>query len=154
MSDWLVKLYDLPAEAPRLADDTTRVRKPIGPEHALLVDWVSSAFGPAWASELAVALANRPVSAFLAQRGAQLVGFACYDATAKGMFGPIGIAGDARGFGIGARLLTAALNDMRSAGYCYAVVGGVGPGAFFQRVAGAVEIPDSSPGPYAGMLRR
>ncbi len=154
MSDWLVKLYDLPAESPTAADATTRVRKPLGAEHTLLVDWVSTAFGPAWASELAVALANRPVSAFLAQRGAEVVGFACYDATARGLFGPIGVADDARGLGIGARLLSAALNDMRSAGYCYAVVGGVGPGEFFQRVAGAVEIPGSSPGPYAGMLRR
>ncbi|MBI3157660.1 MAG: GNAT family N-acetyltransferase [Burkholderiales bacterium] len=159
------------------------VRKPIGPEHDLTVAWVARSFGPGWASEVRVALDPRPVTLFVAvgsypadpaafaaqagvppdgtttERAAQpsqapaLLGFACYDATARGMVGPIGVADAARGRGVGAALLRACLRDMHAAGYAYAVAGGVGAPGFFRRVAGAVEIPDSSPGPYAGMLR-
>lgn len=154
MSDWLVKLYDLPLPAVgAVLPVGTAVRKPIGPEHRLVVDWVADTFGPGWASEAGVALCNRPVSLFLLQQGTAVRGFACYDATARGMFGPIGVHADARGRGLGAALLLACLHDMRSLGYAYAVVGGVGPGRFFERTAGAVEIPGSSPGPYRGMLR-
>ena len=154
MSDWLVKLYDLPLPSggPVLPGGAT-VRKPIGPEHQLVVDWAADAFGPGWASEAGVALCNRPVSLFVLQQGIALRGFACYDATARGMFGPIGVAPEARGQGLGAALLLACLHDMRSLGYAYAVVGSAGPGRFFERTAGAVEIPGSSPGPYRGMLR-
>lgn len=43
---------------------------------------------------------------------------------------------------------------MRSAGYGCAVIGGVSPREFYRRVAGAQVIEDSSPGVYAGILRK
>lgn len=130
------------------------VRKPIGPEHTTVVRWVEQTFGAGWASEVGVALANRPVTAWLAVRDGELLGFACYDATARGYFGPIGVAESVRGRQIGAALLLACLRDMRSAGYGYAIVGSVGTPDFFSRVAGAREIADSTPGLYGGMLAR
>ena len=57
-----------------------------------------------------------------------------------------------RGQGIGEALLIESLTAMREAGYGYAVIGGVGPAKFYERVAGAIEIPESTPGVYAGML--
>jgi len=153
MADMLIKLYDLPPAQP-LAPGLV-VRKPIGPEHRELIAWIEQRFGTAWAGEAEVALANRPVTLLIAQQdeGAPL-GFAAYDATARGMLGPIGVADDARRLGTGAALLQAALADMRAAGYAYAVAGAVGPAEFFQRVAGAVEIPGSAPGIYRGRIRR
>jgi predicted N-acetyltransferase YhbS len=151
MADLLVKLYALPPAPAHPAD--TRVRKPIGPEHDLLRAWVAAHFGPGWASEAGAALANRPVSLFVAVQGGQPVGFACYDATALGLFGPIGVAESARGRGVGAALLRACLDDMAALGYAYAVIGSAGPVEFFRREAGAEEIPGSTPGPYRGMLR-
>lgn len=153
MPDMLVKLYelpDLPAPLPGL-----QVRKPIGPEHRVLLRWVEQRFGDAWASETQVALHNCPVTVLVATSGEAtgLQGFACYDATARGMLGPIGVADHARTQGLGRALLLACLHDMRAAGYAYAVVGGAGVPAFFARCAGAVEIAGSSPGPYRGMLR-
>lgn len=129
--------------------------KPIGPEHDLITAWVAKTFSPGWGSEVRVALSNRPVSLFIATRGdpSELIGFCCYDATARGFVGPIGVAESARGTGVGAALLRACLADMRAVGYGYAVAGAVGAPEFFRRVAGAVEIPDSSPGIYCGMLR-
>ena len=149
--DMLIKLYAV-AE-PGRSGGAARLRKPIGPEHTLVADWVTTLFGAGWASEARVALTNRPVSLWVATRDADLLGFACYDATARGYLGPIGVAESARGQGLGAALLRASLHDMRSAGYGYAIVGGVGAPDFFRRVAGATEIPDSSPGLYANQLR-
>lgn len=152
--DMLIKLYGLADRDTGAIAPGCSIRKPIGPEHARVVAWVAERFGTSWASEAQVALANRPVSLFIALRDETLLGFACYDATARGFVGPIGIAEAARGAGLGAALLTACLRDMRAMGYGYAVAGAVGAAGFFERVAGATEIPGSTPGVYRGMLRR
>lgn len=148
--DMLIKLYPAP---PLPAADLGLVRKPIGPEHSAITHWVATRFGAGWASEAQVALSNRPVTLWIAARDTTLLGFACFDATARGFFGPIGVDDAARGQGVGAALLLACLADMRACGYGYAIAGGVGTPDFFRRVAGAVEIPDSTPGLYAGQLR-
>jgi GNAT superfamily N-acetyltransferase len=156
MTDMLIKLYDLPAAGSSTAlpgVQAPAIRKPIGPEHDAVIAWVQEAFGAGWASEARVALQNRPVSLYVALQGGELVGFACYDATARGFVGPIGVRETARRAGTGAALLRATLADMRAAGYGYAIAGSVGPGEFFRRVAGATEIADSSPGLYAGLLK-
>jgi hypothetical protein len=157
--DLLIKLYGSTigsndALGSPIAREGVDIRKPIGPEHTTVARWVEKQFGVGWASEVQVALANRPVSAWLATRSGELLGFACYDATARGFFGPIGVSEAARGQHLGAALLLACLRDMRTVGYGYAVVGGVGAPEFFRRVAGATEVPDSTPGMYAGMLAR
>lgn len=36
--------------------------------------------------------------------------------------------------------------------YGYAIIGWVGPAEFYAKAVGAVEIPDSTPGVYRGML--
>jgi GNAT superfamily N-acetyltransferase len=151
--DMLIKLYALSASA-RTALPQYAIRKPLGPEIDLVIDWIAREFSTGWASEARVALGNRPVSLYVALRERKLVGFCCYDATARGLVGPIGVASTERGAGFGAALLRACLGEMRSVGYAYAVAGAVGAPEFFHRVAGAVEIEGSTPGPYAGMLPR
>ena len=42
---------------------------------------------------------------------------------------------------------------MRTLGYGYAIIGDVGPSAFYERTVGATLIPDSEPGVYAGLLK-
>src|SRR5690349_13981249 len=121
--DMLIKLYALPAIASRAPADGITIRKPIGPEHDLLVAWVAEHFGKGWASEARVALSNHPISLFVATQSGNLTGFACYDATARGLFGPIGVAASARKAGIGEALLLACLHDMKTMGYAYAVAG-------------------------------
>ena len=132
--------------------NTAVVRKPIGPDHDLVTRWVAARFGPGWASETQVALSNRPITLWIAARHGTLLGFACFDATARGFVGPIGVDAAARCRGVGAALLRACLHDMRSFGYGYAVAGGVSAPGFFERVAGAVEIAGSSPGLYVERL--
>lgn len=154
MSDLLVKLYEMPPHSRTSpGSEAWSLRKPIGPEHRLLTSWVAQHFSAGWSSETQVGLGNRPVSIFIALQGTTLLGFACYDATARGFFGPVGVLPAARGRGIGAALLRACLDDMHSVGYGYAVIGGAGPTDFYRRTVGAVEIPGSSPGIYRGMLK-
>ena len=112
----LIALYCLPPPPPAPPRDVT-VRKPIGPEHDLVVRWVATNFSAGWASESRVALGNRPPSLFIATRADTLLGFCAYDATARGLVGPIGVAESARGQGVGAALLRGCLDEKRAAGY-------------------------------------
>jgi GNAT superfamily N-acetyltransferase len=157
MADLLVKLYDLNSDERFITEQATKgilIRKPIGPENQLIVNWVKAEFGDGWASETDVALSNRPISCFIAIQNEALIGFACYDATALGFFGPTGVAEKRRGRGTGKALLLACLLDMKSKGYGYAIIGDAGPVEFYIRAVDAIEIPDSTPGLYRSMLKR
>ena len=117
-----------------------------------MVRWVREHFSELWASETDVALSRTPVSAFIATSAQGLLGFACYDATTLGYFGPTGVEESQRGRGIGKALLLACLLDMKLKGYGYAVIGWAGPKDFYRKSVGAVEIPDSEPGIWKGMI--
>jgi len=100
-----------------------------------------------------VAISNKPGSCFVAIRESTIIGFACYDATALGFFGPIGVAASCRGKASGKALLKACLLDMKLKGYGYAIVGDVNDPGYYQKAVGAIEIPDSSPGIYKNRIR-
>jgi GNAT superfamily N-acetyltransferase len=156
MTDMLVKLYELPSLAPYLAkqeEAAISIRRALVPEKHHILQWVGEHFGAYWVSETDVALSRSPVSCFIAVANEEMIGFACYDTTRLGFFGPTGVGEAARGKGTGAALLLACLHDMWAKGYGYAVIGGVGPEDFYAKHAGATVIPDSTPGIYAGMLR-
>lgn len=152
----LVRLYDLPESSSRitaLRADGVEVRRALAPERHVVVSWVREHFGESWASECEVSFSRLPISCFRAQRGQELLGFACYDATAKGFFGPTGVLEREREQGIGAALLLATLQAMAAEGYAYAIIGGVGPADFYAKAVGAVPIEGSTPGIYAHFLR-
>ena len=157
MSDMLVKLYELPPLEPlaaQIAESGITVRRGLPPEKHVVLDWVEAHFSEFWRSECDVAFGRLPVSCFLAIKDGVPVGFACYDATARGFFGPTGVHPDARGQGLGKLLLLLCLHDMLAQGYGYGIIGGVGPVAFYEKAVGATLIPESTPGIYAGLLRR
>ena len=156
MIDMLVRLYALPDPAAMIARATEHgvvVRRPEARERDLVVDWVRTTFSAGWAAECAVAFSTRPPSCFIAMRDGAPIGFACHDCTRRNFFGPAGVREEERGHGIGAALTLATLSAMRDAGYAYAIVGGVGPVAFYEKVAGAVAIAGSTPGIYASGTR-
>lgn len=156
MADLLVKLWELPPVAPALAACAARgvvVRRALAPEKPLVVDW-TRAHWPAWAAEVEVAFARQPVACFVAVKDAKPVGFACHDAIAPDFFGPTGVLEAERGQGTGRALALAAMHALAAQGYAYAIVGGAGPAAFYQKAFGATEIAGSAPGLYAGMLRK
>jgi ribosomal protein S18 acetylase RimI-like enzyme len=154
--DYLVNLSTLPSDPQspeRMAKAGVTIRRALPPELKLIVGWVGAQFGNGWASETTVAIGRQPPSCFIATRDRELVGFACHEATARGFFGPTGVEESVRGLGIGRALLFACLNDMKAMGYAYAVIGDVGPSAFYEKTVGAMPIPNSAPGIYAGMLK-
>mgnify|MGYP000426342615 FL=1 len=157
MADMLIKLYELEFTGSFEANQKAlgiELRKPIGPEKRAIIAWVVDRFGNAWASEVDVALSNQPRTCFVAVKDNQIIGFACYDATALGFFGPIGVEKSHRKKGTGRALLNACLLDMKSKGYGYAVVGGVKDLQFYKKVVGALEIPDSDPGLYRTQVKQ
>ncbi len=155
MHDMLARLYDLPGVASRVAalhDAGIDVRRALAPERHLVVAWVRRHFGEGWASECEVGFGRLPISCFLAQRDQEVLGFACYDATAKAFFGPTGVADSERRQGIGTALLLLTLHAMAAEGYAYAIIGGVGPAEFYAKAVGAVPIAGSTPGIYGNLL--
>jgi GNAT superfamily N-acetyltransferase len=152
----LVRLYDLPESSSRvdaLRAGGTEVRRALAPEKHVVVSWVRQHFGEGWASECDISFGRLPISCFRAQRGQDLLGFACYDATAKAFFGPTGVLERERKQGIGTALLLVTLHAMAAEGYAYAIIGGAGPADFYAKAVGAVPIAGSTPGVYANLLR-
>ncbi|MCI0714617.1 MAG: GNAT family N-acetyltransferase [Chloroflexi bacterium] len=149
MTDMLVRLYDLPPSTPN-----PLIRRGITPEKHIVLEWVQAHFSDYWRSECDVAFHRSPVSCFLAVEDGVLLGFGCYDTTRRGFFGPTGVADFSRGRGLGKAILLACLHDMFAQGYGYAIIGGAGPLDFYAHAVGAVVIEDSTPGVYAGMLRK
>ncbi|MDK4735531.1 GNAT family N-acetyltransferase [Rhizobium sp. CNPSo 3490] len=155
MPDLLVRLY-----SNRLADlkeraDNVRasIRPALPPELHLVVNWVRQQFSENWASEVSVAFSRQPVACQIAVDGGKLLGFACYDTTARGFFGPTGVDPEARGKGIGLALFSACLQTMKTLGHAYAFIGDAGPVDFYASTAGAIAIPAPDKGIYEGMLR-
>jgi hypothetical protein len=147
VTDMLVKLYDLPQDLPPLPAGIT-VRRALATEQHQIVTWVSQVFSQGWAEEAAVAFDRRPVACWVARANQSPAGFCVYDATARGVLGPIGVAEHCQLQGVGRHLVVKSLQDMADQGYAYAVVGWAGPDVFFSHTVGAMPIPDSSPGMY------
>lgn len=157
MADMLVRLYDLPEVAPLvkgLADKGVIIRRAMAYEKHLEVDWVRNSFEDGWASECEVAFGNHPVSCYIATQAGDIIGFACHDSTCPNFFGPTGVVESKRGLGIGKALLLSCLHTMAGHGYAYAIIGGVGPAAFYAAAVGAQLIDGSSPGIYRDPLRK
>ncbi len=156
MHDMLVRLYALPslddavAASARLGVD---VRRALEAEAAQVVSWVRAQFSSS-AAEVSATFSRTPVTCFIAVREQRIVGFACYDVTCPNFFGPEGVIEHERGRGIGRTLLLCALHAQRAQGYGYAIIGGVGPAEFYAKTVGAIPIPGSTPGIYAGRLAR
>lgn len=156
MADLLVRLYDLPVfeASARVAAKGITIRRAIAPEQPFILEWIGKRFTDLWVGEAAAALSRMPATLYVAERSGELLGFACYDTSAAGFFGPTGVDEAARHQGIGEALLIATLNGMRDAGYAYAIIGDPGPVEFYRKRLDALEIPKSKPGIYRGMLRR
>lgn len=155
MFDMLVRLYALPDSAPTfqsMKEQGITIRRCNPFEAHILEDWIATHFSPRWVCESRVAMGRQPSGCIIATRDGQILGFACCDATARGFFGPMGVHPELRGTGVGKALLFAGMEQMKSMGYAYAVIGGVGPADFYAKCAGATPIENSSPGIYADIL--
>jgi len=157
MPDMLVRLYDLPDYHElllKLRAEGVVIRPALALEKDIVVEWVGQTFSSLWGTECEKGFFNSPVSTFIAIENGVLIGFASYDATKRGFFGPTGVREDRRGRQIGKVLLWACLDAMNALDYGYAVIGGVGPAEFYAKAVGATLIDGSTPGIYAGILTK
>src|SRR5882762_6791595 len=145
MPDLLVNLLKLPS-LDRLADEGINIRRAQPFEITPVREFIKNNFSVAWADEISVGFANKPVTVFIATRDTRVIGFAAYECTRKAFFGPTGAAEKERGRGIGKALLIASLWGLRELGYVYGIIGAAGPFEFYRDAVGAIVIPDSEPG--------
>src|SRR5437016_11338295 len=152
MPDLLVNLLKLPSLGPPV--DGVNIRRAQPFEITRVRQFIEQNFSVAWADEISVGFANKPVTVFIATRDQRVIGFAAYECTRKAFFGPTGVAESQRGRGIGKALLIASLWGLRELGYVYGIVGGAGPVEFYRDTVGATVIPDSEPGIYTDLLKQ
>lgn len=144
--DMLVPLWNLPDSSHVLAKVSPKgidVRRARPREMEPLARWVGQSFSEGWACECRVALCRMPPCCLVATSGGDFVGFACFDVTQRGVFGPMGVQEAWRKMGIGSALLILSLHCMAQMGYKYAVIGEVGPVEFYQRVVQAKVIGEA-----------
>lgn len=156
MPDMLVSLLKLPPLEPALlelgaANIVVRRAQPF--EITPVLSFIEDNFSVAWADEISVGFANKPVSVFIATLEKEIVGFAAHECTRRGFFGPTGVIETARGRGVGKALLLACLWGLREMGYVYGIIGHAGPVEFYEKTVGAVVIPESDPGIYVDLLK-
>jgi len=103
--------------------------------------WITETFSRRWARQFQASATHLPPRCWIALKDEQIVGFAGWDGTAPGLFGPMGVSRQERGKGIGKALLLACLWDMAKFGYKYAIIWRAGPIEFYAKAVGAVSVP-------------
>lgn len=155
MEDMLVKLYELPDYSnivKSLEDKGIIITRAMAPDRYPILDWIGTHSSIYAKGEASVCFSNKPLSLFVATKGKELIGYACYNATKLGFFGPTRVNDNYQGLGIGKALLFKSLEAMKNEGYGYAIIGGVGPKDFYKKCVNAIEIPDSNPGVYKDFI--
>ena len=119
MADLIVNLYekdyvnDLKIN---LKSNDIQIKRLLSPNSDKLVEFVKMHFSEGWTSEVKAGVYKEHPTCFVAVKDAKIVGFACYDSTAKGYFGPTGVDPEFRGLNIGQVLLLRTLEAMKEAG--------------------------------------
>ncbi|NCC12068.1 MAG: N-acetyltransferase [Spirochaetia bacterium] len=155
MPDMLVKLYNLRSSSPAvdaLAEQGIQIRRAMAPDKERVLNWIAEHSSVAARGEADVCFGSHPISLFLATEGKEIIGYACYNATAPDFFGPTRVLDSKQGLGIGKALLLRSLEALRDEGYAYAIIGGVGPVGFYEKCVDAILIEGSTPGIYRDFL--
>lgn len=165
MADMLVKLYNVMSDhalIARLEQQQITIKRALAPDMLRVIRFIETSADThwpqeskeSWMGECAAAMANHPPTCFIAVQQRTLIGFACYNATAKGYFGPMGVLRDAQGKGVGKALLITSLVAMWDEGYGYAIIGWPARSAmeFYAKTVQAQVIEDSSPGIYRRLV--
>ena len=153
--DMIVNIMNLP-DLPQLPQGV-ELKRAMGLDRRRILQFIGENFNDGWVNEAETALSCCPSHCVIAVKDEQVVGFACWDATAKGFFGPIGVTQACRGTGIGKALLLRTLAYMRDDGYVYGVIGWVDDAVhFYEKTIGATFIPGGDPrrSIYSQMIRK
>lgn len=155
MSDMLVNLLELPSVddlCAKLEKKGIKIARAMTPNLYHVAEFVEKVTGKRAKGEATVCFSRNPVSCFIATKGEEIIGYACYEATMRDFFGPTEVLEEYQRMGIGTALLVRSLEGLRDMGYAYAIIGGVGPKEFYNKTVGAIEIENTTPGVYKDML--
>ncbi len=152
MPDLLVPLHSGLPDCPQL--DGVWIGRPLAHQAPKVLSFVSGEFGSGWEAEVRTAFSSVPptVTVAVSRESGDLLGFCCWDCTAKGFLGPVGVSLESRGIGAGRAVVISALHSMRECGYGYAVIGAAGPVEFFLKCCDARVIEGSEPGIYGNPI--
>ena len=141
--DMIVSLFNLPEC--KVAGNIKIKRAFVGDKEVIL-QFVKEHFQKNWVYEVEHSLMQELSKCFVATDDGKVIGFACYDASAKGFFGPIGVDPNRRNENIGNALLIRTLNAMKEYGYGYAIIGWVTEAEmFYRKTVGAEFIKGGNP---------
>lgn len=157
MADMLVKLFDItpPVELEKsLLGEGIRIKRAIAPDKSKIEEFAKRCASEDYSDEVSVALSTTPTTCYIATKGKELVGFACFEATSKNFFGPMAVLKEYRRKGIGKVLLLKSLVSMQEMGYAYAIIGWPTKTAipFYEKCVNAILIHDESYGLYSQMI--
>ena len=159
MADMLVNLYELPSEGTLLTDLSKQgieIIRALSLDKHIITNFIKKYFdgGDSWASECEAAFTHTPISCFIAVCKKKIIGFGCYESTAKDYFGPTGVSKQYRKKGIGKALLLKCLYAMKEEGYGYAIIGWPADDAihFYENSVGATLIKSKNNGVYERMI--
>ncbi len=141
--DMITSLYTLP-EMPDTGN--VKIKRAFLADKTKILAFIRSHFSENWANEAEQAILQDVPKCFIAVENGEIIGFSCFDSSAKSFFGPIGVAESHRGKNVGTALLLRTLNAMREYGYAYAIIGWVTDAAeFYTKTVGATFIPNGNP---------
>ena len=141
--DMIVNLYKLPDMK---TSSNFKIKRAFVGDKDTILSFVEKHFQKNWVYEVEHALMAETTKCFIATEDGKVLGFACYDSSARGFFGPIGVAPDRRGEQIGEALLIRTLYAMKEYGYGYAIIGWVSEAEnFYRRTVGAEYIKGGNP---------
>lgn len=125
-------------------EEGLKIKRAFVGDKEIILKFIGDNFQKSWVYETEKALLQN--NCFIVTENGKILGFACFDTTAKGFFGPIGVLEETRGRNIGKALLLRTLEAMREAGYAYAVIGWVSDAEhFYRKTVHAEYIPNGNP---------
>ena len=142
--DMIVGLTNLPHL--EVTNKKIKLKRAFPGDKEVILNFVHENFQANWTYEVEQSLMQSPGKCFIATEEGKLLGFACYDASAKGFFGPIGVLSSERDKKIGTLLLLRTLEAMREYGYGYAIIGWVSEAEkFYRKTVSAEYIKNGEP---------
>ena len=157
MADMLVKLYNIPHShdiEENLLGSGIRIKKALAPDRSRIIAFSRTCAKDDYSDEVKVAFSNNPITCYIATREKKIIGFACYEATARNFFVLIAVLESERKKGIGKALLLKSLESMQEMGYAYAIIGWPAKSAidFYKKCVDAIMIDEKSSGVYKRMI--
>jgi len=155
MPDMLVNLYAMPNHdgyLEELREKGIEIKRAMAVNRDAIHNYIASTFNEGWANEAERGIWQQTPTTFVAVKDREIIGFASYDCTGLGYFGPLGVSESERKSGVGRALTLRCLDAMREKGYGYAIIGWAGPTKFYEKIANAVVIEGEDKAIYKNMV--